>query len=111
MSVPGWVKVGAKCVCIKRGAWTNGLNPGEVDPVYGDILTIRDVTHGRHGLVFLRFNEIMNPVCRWDRFAGEPSEARYLVDNFRPIVTLEDDIKAHFSQHLHAPQKIAERAS
>lgn len=87
MSIPSWVKIGVQCVCVDDSRGFASKRPVELQR--GAVYTVRDVRIGCLGLEGLR--------------------AYYDSSRFRPLVTLEDDIKAHFSQHLR-PQKIVERA-
>jgi hypothetical protein len=80
-----WAVPGRKVVCIKEGKWRKYL-PGEVHPVNGQTLTIRDVSLGNDGDVYLRFREITNPPIRGHK------EVNYRIDRFRPLHTVEDDV-------------------
>lgn len=102
MTIPSWARVGAKVVCVddypdryQRGPqFFVGLDGLRKDGVY----TIRDVVRSpydgaRWGL---RLVEIVRKVG-----PGDPYEVPFGIERFRPLVTIEDDIKTHFAQHLH----------
>jgi len=83
----GWAKVGAKVVCIKKGRWTSSQD-GEDTPKYGEIYTIRNMVH-YDTETYLRFNELVNPKMQYD---DGYVEAAWYIEEFRPLVSLEDDI-------------------
>lgn len=108
MSVPSWVRVGAKCVCTKRGAWSDVVN-GEAQPSYGQLLTIREVrdTFCDLGGVDLMFEEIVNPALL---YREGHYEAGFHYSLFAPVVTktLEQDIAQFLPllKHQRAPEAV-----
>lgn len=90
-----WAVPGAKVVCIKEGLWNYYLE-GEVHPFKGQILTIREVTLGSDGDIYLRFKELSSPPVR-----RNDQEAEYAACRFRPLHTQETDV-ALFA-HLLTP--------
>lgn len=87
-----WAKPGVKCVCIRRDGFKDMA--GECEPVFGGHYTIRTCHIGRFGLLYLRFEEIRNPV----RFYGAVfTECSFNATGFRPLVTRtqEQDLQ-HF---------------
>lgn len=95
MSIPSWCRVGAKVVCIELLARVYA----ETVPVVGETYTIRDV-RDYGDVVGILVSEIRNAVANYDEGDLEPC---FIIEAFRPLITLEDDLKAHFEQHLRAP--------
>lgn len=92
--IPLWAHVGAKVVCVP----------------YMDADRTKEVTEVRKGtIVTVTYAGISGD--GWPAIRVRELEGFYRLRNFRPLVTLETDIATHFSHHLHAPQKIVERAS
>lgn len=87
-----WAQVGKKCVAVASN-WRNE-RLADTCPTKGQILTIREMEMdplGQH--LYLRFEEIRNPTT----FSGK--EPAFCVEGFRPLVTLEEDLKL-FTKHL-----------
>jgi hypothetical protein len=104
MSAPSWARVGAKVVCIHKVAPVHG----ETIPTIGAVYTVRDVVdYGDE--VGLRLVEIINSVAS---YSDGRTEAAFIVYCFKPTVTItvEDDLKAHFSHLLDAPLRVSEEA-
>lgn len=95
MDIPSWCRVGAKVVCVDSSRL--GGFGDETYPVEGDIYTIRDVTCGPRGAACVRLEEVVN-VPRSYRTGY--LEARFRLSRFRPLVSQQDDIEAHFSRFL-----------
>lgn len=86
MSVPSWAVPGAKVACIKRTPWVI-LRHGVGDdryPAFGEVCTIKAVSIevGRPTLEVFEYANLL--------------EARF----FRPLVSQQDDLEAHFYQYL-----------
>ena len=102
IGIPAWARIGAKVACIDAywNGWTTGL-PLTKDATY----TIVDVvyTGGRYP-----------DVCGYSLLLKETTNPSggigFGVERFRPLVSLESDLTAHFNALLHTPQKIEERA-
>jgi hypothetical protein len=52
--------------------------------------------------------EIVNP--KGDPTKGLNGESGFLLAGFRPVITIDDDIAAHFAHHLDAPVRVSEEA-
>ena len=79
-SLPSWVRVGAKCVCVRQGPAT--LASGETIPAFGEICTIREVVV-EDDRVYLLLQEHKNPrIVTTQGFRERPMG----VWHFRPIV-------------------------
>lgn len=91
MTIPSWCRVGAKCVCVKRGPWQSHA-AGEKHPAFGDKLTIRTVYENSKGECYLRFVEIVNPNNhRVNPDDGTRGECQYWSDQFRPLIDDSDE--------------------
>lgn len=90
-----WVKVGAKCVCVKSLA-KYGYGD-ETIPYVGQEVTIREVAE-EHG-PSLKFEEIINSPRR---YAQGTLECCFHISAFRPIVSLSDDIALFTTIAKHA---------
>lgn len=99
MSVPYWAVRGAKVVLVDanfRGD-TDGLDLPELDQVY----TIRDVTWNPYWREWqIRLVEVVNQPQLYNIGLAE---AAWRISRFRPAVSLEDDIAAHFAHLLTTP--------
>jgi hypothetical protein len=103
--VPSWARKGAKVVCI--GGWEHRGGYGdEVLPEVGETYTIRTVEFSLDGDVCLRLEEIVN--ARRSYSTGL-DECQFYVGRFRPLVTLEDDVKTHFAQYLKTDHRATEK--
>lgn len=77
--------IGQLVICIKRGPWINddsGIEiklPGEVQPVFGTVYTVRTVD-ADDGREYLRLAEIVNPPVRRGN-----AEVQYNGCRFRPV--------------------------
>ena len=104
MSVPAWAVRGREVVCIKDG-WSDnwcrlmGAVPPDRVPMLNEVLRIEEVLVDPSPIVIGCFLS----------FEGIPPFL-YEVSNFRPLVTLETDLKAHFAHHLDAPVRVSEEA-
>jgi hypothetical protein len=78
MSVPAWVRIGEKCVCID-GCWWDDVGSGNPDPVLGSAYVITSV-FDRGDCAFLGFSD---PSLGGDLFS---------VDGFRPLTQFERDV-------------------
>lgn len=100
--IPSWVRVGQKVVCVDaapRKYLAVGLTEGA-------IYTIRGTNVAPNGVPGVLLVEVQSSIV-W----RDGRESSYHVDRFRPLVTIEDDLKAHFSALLHVPaSKETERA-
>lgn len=88
-----WAVPGRKVVCVKVGDWTDtsGLpcNDGLMYPVNGETYTIRDVFLGKCGELYIRVNEIVNPL---GMYRDGRSEIKFWIERFRPLHTIETDV-------------------
>lgn len=91
-----WVKVGAKCVCIRGPLIMPWYN--EIGPAIGEVYTVRAI-HPDGDAIWLR--EITNRPQRYDNGYHEMS---FFIQRFRPLVTIEDDL-SHFT-HLLQPSLV-----
>jgi hypothetical protein len=92
MSIPSWAYVGAKIVCV-GDLWTCSPNDADLpDPIVGEVYEIAHVEDRCFGT---------DPDV-W--LCGFEDDFAYGLSNFRPLVTIEDDIATHFSQHLNSRQ-------
>lgn len=99
MDVPSWCRVGNKCVCIDN--LSSLATHGEAAPEQGKVYTIRSVLRDM-GLTWLRFHEVHNiPMPYKNGFMECDWDARH----FKPLVSLEDDIKTHFRALLDQPMR------
>lgn len=89
-SLPSWARVGAKVVYVddSPGDVYDGTEPLLVGQVY---------------ILSAVSDEFSSPACRVVGDGLRSFEFMRL-DRFRPLVTIEDDIATHFSQHLTAGQ-------
>jgi len=94
--VPSWVRVGAKCVCIKRGPWraTDGYDAIVPTPSFGEICTITDAvfSSGEWWLLLAEYSDLEpdGQVPQWS------------LSRFRPVVppkSQSEDV-ALFAKHL-----------
>lgn len=97
--IPSWARVGAKVVCVDDAGgpdkWTEGDGPAR-----GCIYTIVRALVADDGLVDIHLAEIRRgPLARarWGNDVG------YSVHRFRPLITQQDDIEAHFRALLDVP--------
>lgn len=85
MSVPSWVKVGAKVVCVNA---PKSSSYKEQMPEVGSVYTIREIYREKA----IRLKEINNDVCK---YLDGNIECSFLIECFRPLVTktLEQDME------------------
>lgn len=98
--LPSWARVGAKVVCVTEHG--RGL-PSDWDagPQVGEVYTISRAYIGFVGALAVPSITLAEcPVI--DLLTGQ-EWAGYDVDRFRPVVTIEDDLEAHFTTLLHVP--------
>ena len=89
MSIPSWAVRGAKVVYIGTGLPDEPGTEHVANPVIGRVYTINWT--GKVGHQFcLGFVELSDEAA-WD-FRG-----------FRPVITIDDDLKAHFAHLLDVP--------
>ena len=92
MGLPSWARVGAKVVCIS----TFGGRTAPHIPVKGQIYTISGLSPDHQWGEMLSLAEFGD-----ERISRSTTRSyQYPVHCFRPLVTLEDDIEAHFAHHL-----------
>lgn len=99
-AIPSWARIGAKVVFV--GGGTDSPSLVIEAPVKGVIYTIREILpSGKDGLAYIRIGEIVVK-RRWNALPfGE--DAWLGLRTFKPLITLEADLEAHFSQLLHVP--------
>lgn len=102
MSIPSWAIRGAKIVRVEPVYAAR--HAASVVPVVGQTYTIREVFLAKGGRPAVRLVEI---TCSWSD--ARNYERGWVLSHFRPLVSLQDDISAHFEQHLRSPHKIEER--
>lgn len=98
MGLPSWAHVGAKVVY--RGGYTppnyNMRGADAAKLTKGSIYTIRELVtnpyNGEAGVFLVEVTNELHPTLR--------REFGYYLKSFRPLVTIEDDIEAHFAHHL-----------
>jgi len=98
MDIPSWAFKGNRVVCVDDAI--DGDISGITIPQRGETYTIREVWWNdawRHWQV--RLAEIVNPPFLYADHA-DPLEAAFNVSRFRPLVSQQDDIEAHFSRFL-----------
>ena len=87
MTIPSWMQKGAQCVCIKRTPWAvvrEGFGDNR-HPAFGEVCVIEGVS--------VEMGMIALDIRGYSSLLG----ARH----FRPVVTEQDDLEAHFNQFLH----------
>lgn len=90
--LPSWARVGAKVVCISA---FGGRSAPHI-PVKGEIYTISHLDPDHQWGPMLQLVEFGD-----ERISRSTTRSySYPVHCFRPLVTIEDDIAAHFRQHL-----------
>lgn len=89
--IPSWAVKGAKVVCIST-EWPSDYPMPELipDPQKGETYRI----------AFVELDQTMDSGVGV-RLIGFNPDDLYCLGNFRPLVTLEDDIATHFQHHLH----------
>jgi hypothetical protein len=93
-SIPSWVRVGARCVCI-AAPWFTKPEPGYSHPVVGGTYTVSGT----------QFSPARN---KWGvSFAEGHRNDVYGVDNFRPIATTEAEDVALFRDLITKRQPVA----
>ena len=98
--LPSWARVGAKVVCVDAACRPGRFwRPSEA-PTQGNIYTVAAAF----------FNPAGDPRIHLVELQRSPETikvlgylAGYRVERFRPLITLEDDLEAHFRQLLHVP--------
>lgn len=85
-----WAKPGVKCVCI------------DADPYGGEWYGIAPVVGETYVFIEHRGTPVKEPCGTFSTLAGVPINygGRVWICRFRPLITLEDDIAAHFEVHL-----------
>ena len=97
-SLPSWARVGVKVVFVGKVFSNYGLRGLELGAVY----TIRDAYQNVDGRCGIHLVEVVNEPVRTKEHGN--AERFYMLRSFRPLVTIEDDIATHFSQHLTTRQ-------
>lgn len=97
--IPAWCRVGAKVVCVDDRPHCAVAHLSR-----GQVYTVREIAidPGRPSGLILR--EVRNPIWR------DGQEYGYLITRFRPLVTEQDDLEAHFNQFLKHTTDHRERA-
>lgn len=88
MDIPSWSRVGAKVVCINNKALPGHVWSSLPQPRVGSIYTVtRMFISPIDGSPVVRLMELPET---------EPFDGGYLISRFRPLITQQDDIEAHF---------------
>jgi hypothetical protein len=100
--IPSWARVGAKVVCITKAVSPVILRHNY--PKQGGIYTVRKVVFASaDGKPCLLLNEVVN-------FIWEPGisqrEPAFGAENFRPLISQQDDIETHFKALLDVPEQV-----
>lgn len=94
--VPSWARPGVKVVCINDAVIPGvGTFWAGVVPPRGTVCTVRRAYRHSDGNAVLEIVEYPN------EWGG--SEWGWLVERFRPVRTIEDDLAAHFTHLLDIP--------
>ena len=114
MNIPSWAHAGAKVVCVDDNfVGQPAERLGCSLPVRGKTYTIRQITfvEGADVGPGVLLEEVANAYVEYPsgRFLwrGEPC---FGLRRFRPVITIEDDLKAHFAHLLDAPVRVSEEA-
>ena len=98
MSAPSWAVPGREVVCVFDD-WDDsacrllGVRPPDRVPMLNEVLRIRDA-------ILVKMPGYEPAFCL--AFEGLPP-FYYPVDFFRPVITIEDDMAAHFNALLDVP--------
>lgn len=85
--IPSWARVGAKVVCV-RAPWLPQSGPSPKD-----VCQVAEVAVDRGGVWLY-----LDGHSEWvQESATKRARHSYGVNCFRPLITQEDDIKAHFA--------------
>lgn len=98
MGVPSWARVGAKVVCVAGRIFSYGNTRVPDRPVnVGEVVTISEV---------LPYDP-ENPLAPfWLGFAERHPLQLFGGHRFRPLITQQDDIEAHFKALLNVPHQV-----
>lgn len=100
MSIPSWAHVGAKVVCVDASAPAGCSWVEDDSPVVGQQYTIVRAFIGALGNPSVHLMEIeRGPRAR--RLFGD--NIGYGLFRFRPLVSIEGDLAAHFHKLLDVP--------
>lgn len=96
--IPAWARVGARVIAINDDGWKDVENnlasmPG---PAYNEACLISGISFEADGV--------------WLYLSGYPDFDTFNANRFKPAVTIEDDLEAHFTAILHQPSSIKEPA-
>jgi hypothetical protein len=100
--IPSWAKPGVKIVCVEAIFDESYLIAFKF-PVVKETYTIRAIAVFPDGVGF-HLDEIRNPIVLTDKGILEPYFGAVA---FRPIVSLESDLEAHFTRLLDVKTPIA----
>lgn len=95
--LPSWARVGARVICIDDVPDAGKSFPDYM-PTKGDICVIAGFSASGYRDEPTLVIEGHPNWCAIHR-----REVGYFVRRFRPLITLEADLEAHFSQLLHVP--------
>ena len=104
-TIPSWAVRGRLIVCIRESCKreASSYQAKCTMPKLGETYTIRHVM-GTPAGVGVWLEEIVNPIGNPAK--GWGGESGFHLVCFRPLVTLEDDIAAHFRQHLDVREPV-----
>lgn len=98
MTIPSWCRVGAKLICVDAAPLVDLFGRTfECKLEKGRTYTVAasDVLEG----VF-RSVEAIYPAVMLEEVANPKGSGFYALTRFRPLVTEQDDLEAHFNQFL-----------
>ena len=103
MGLPAWAVKGAKVVCVGTDPWFEPNGPLSA-PTLGDTLTIRECVW-IDKFAAVRFDEHVNPP-RYRASLGRLEEYAFELKFFRPLISQQDDIEAHFKALLNVHNQV-----
>jgi len=94
--LPIWARPGVKVVCVDDSNQDDGRHDRKI--VAGGIYVIRETMISNLGNPGVRLVGIAGSI---NRFSGR--ETGWHIHRFRPLVSIEDDLAAHFNHLLDIP--------
>jgi hypothetical protein len=103
IAIPSWAVRGRKVVCVDGSPPPDRADHYRAWPEQGAVYTIREVLWVETLQMYqVRLVEIQNAV-HWYKNTGD-FEPAYALRRFKPLVTIEDDMEAHFVALLDVKQ-------